>query len=326
MWSTPFLNWKKTSVEWSSFMASSFPFLFIMGPTGVGKSELAHLAAQREKGEIVNCDSLQCYQGLDIGTAKPSSTERKPIPHHLFDIVELGGQLTAGDYRRKVLSLWKEPPQAPLFFVGGSGFYFQALEKGMYEVPEIPENIRRELSYQDDLPSLYEELKRKDPQTAQKIKTHDRYRILRALGVIRASGKTLTEIRYEFAQKRKTQLVPVMKIGLTMERNFLRKRILQRTQQMLNQGLVEETESLMKKGYSHWPPLNSVGYKECQNFLKGQASQNELLESIVTKTMQLAKRQMTWFRKDLNVRWYKRQEVENWKEPLQWIHKALEVN
>lgn len=306
-------------------MLFSSHFIFIVGPTAVGKSEFARRAASYptdQKGEVVNADSLQLYKGLEIGTAKPSVEEMKSLPHHLFSIVDLGGQFTASDYRREALSLFKKREPAHLFFVGGSGFYLRALEGGMYEAPPIPERIQKEL-VGENLSSLYRELRDRDPETAQKIKSQDRYRILRALGVIRASGRTLTEIRNEFTQQELPALLT--KIGLTMDRSLLRKRVAQRAEQMLEGGLIEETQDLMAQGYGNWPPLNSVGYKECQKFLKeGRGTRSELLESMITSTMQLAKRQMTWFKKDPGVRWYERGESESWDKPLEWVIKALE--
>ena len=166
---------------------SSSCLIFIVGPTAVGKSEFARLAARREGGEIVNCDSLQLYKGLNIGTAKPSSEEIKQAPHHLFSMVDMGAHFTASDYRREALALISHRSSAalvaemplPLFFVGGSGFYFQALEKGMYQVPSVPDHIRKELA-DTDLASLYAELKERDPETAQRVGSRDRYRILKS--------------------------------------------------------------------------------------------------------------------------------------------------
>ena len=304
-------------------MFFSSHFIFIVGPTAVGKSEFSRFAARKETGEIVNSDSLQFYKGLEIGTAKPSAEEMKQVPHHLFDLVDLGGQFTASDYRREALELFERRRPIHLFFVGGSGFYFQALEKGMYEVPNVPDRIHRELMAEVDLSSLYEELKVKDPETARRVESRDCYRIVRALGVIRASGRTLTEIRNEFEQKKGELPAPVTKIGLTMERRLLRDKVTQRAEQMLEKGLIDETQDLIDRGYGDWFPLRSVGYRECQKFLREKGSRDELLESIITSTMQLTKRQMTWFRRDPDVRWYERGEIEDWSEPLEWVIEAL---
>ena len=299
--------------------SSMSTFVFIMGPTAVGKSELALLAAQTLGGEVVNCDSLQLYKGLDIGTAKPSYEDKETVPHHLFDIVEVGDHFTAGDYRREVLKLFERRKPACFFFVGGSGFYFRALEKGMYQVPQVSKKVHQELVDNPDSSSLYRELEERDLETARRIKIQDRYRIVRALGVIRESGQTLSKIREEFEEKQEKLPVPVTKIGITMDRSLLRKRVICRTLGMLDRGLVEETKDFVHRGYGSWAPLKSVGYKECQMFLKQGGDRGQLLRSIVTSTMQLAKRQMTWFRKDPGIRWYERSEVENWSIPLEWM-------
>ena len=312
-------------------MSLSYCF-FILGPTAVGKSKLAHRAALALRGEIVNCDSLQLYKRLDIGTAKPSLAEMGEVPHHLFNMVELGGHFTAGDYRRVALELFNRRPLVNLFFVGGSGFYFQALEKGMHKVPEVPESIRKDLKdlvESKGLDFLYRELKERDPEEAEKIKSQDAYRVMRALGILKAGSKTLTEIRREFDESKEALPVPVVKVGLHMDKSLLRERVTQRARLMLERGLLEETRNLMHQGYGAWSPLRSVGYKECQSFLlQGKSvalkrEREELLESIVRSTMQLAKRQLTWFRRDPEIRWYEGGEDEDWVEPLSWLEEFI---
>ena len=142
---------------------------------------------------------------------------------------------------------------------------------------------------------------------------------------MKVSGKTLSEIRSEFEKNRESLPFPIIKMGFTMERGLLRKRVRQRVVEMLKRGLLDETRELVNQGYGNWSPLKSVGYKECQEFLKqgGKGGDDKLLENIVTSTMQLAKRQMTWFRKDSKVSWYERGEVEDWKEPLEWLERTM---
>ena len=197
----------------------------------------------------------------------------------------------------------------------------------MHWVPDVPESLRKELMESEDLPSLYRELRERDMEAAQKIQSQDRYRIVRALSIMRAGGRTISEIRREFEERQEEGLpVPVIKLGLRMERSLLRKRVEQRVEGMLERGLLEETESLINRGYRDWPPLKSVGYKECQQFLlegggggAGSKGIEYLRERIITSTMQLAKRQMTWFRRDSSIRWYDRKEIEDWSQPLKWL-------
>lgn len=296
--------------------------LFIVGPTACGKSDFAveltealgRANAKRSAGlpEIINCDSVQFFDGVDIGAAKPSADLLSRVPHHLIGHVPLGGDYTAGEFRRDALRVLEERARSGLRLflpVGGSGFYVQALEKGMYDVPpiadEIREGIEKELS-SHGLGALYRELKTRDPEAALKIKPADRYRIVRALEILRSSkdGATLTEIRARFELMRPAPPFGVKKIGLYRSRDDLRKRVTVRTRLMLEQGLLDEVQSLREKGLERWGPLLSVGYREAQDYLTGRITRDELEPAIITSTMQLAKRQMTWFKRDPSLQWY----------------------
>lgn len=293
--------------------------LLVVGPTACGKTDFAVDAAEaraRLTGEplpeILNCDSVQFFEGVDIGAAKPTREQLARVPHHLVGHVPLGSAYTAGDFRRDALKVIEDRGTKGLtrfLPVGGSGFYVQALEKGMYEVPEVPESIKSELSRDleaQGLPALHTELARRDPESAQKIQPQDRYRVLRALEILRSSpgGGTLSEIRAQFEKSRGPSPFRVSKIGLFRPRDVLRRRIEERTRRMIQEGLIEEVESLRAKGLGAWSPMQSVGYKETQEFLDGKISRDELEPLIVTSTMQLAKRQMTWFKRDTSIHWF----------------------
>lgn len=291
--------------------------LFIVGPTAAGKSdfavELAEKLQDREGRpyEIINGDSVQFFTGVDIGAAKPSVELISRIPHHLVGHLPLGATYTAGDFRRDALKIILgsgEEKQTQFIVVGGSGFYLLALEKGMYDVPKASEEIKIQL--EDDLrhlglPALYNELKKRDPEAIHKIMPADQYRILRSLEVLRSAppGATLTKIREEFERKRPPSPFVVNKIGLKCERSVLRLRVEKRTKEMLTRGLIDEVKELRFQGLADWGPLSSVGYREVQNMLNGELSESELESAIVTSTMQLAKRQMTWFKKDKLIHW-----------------------
>ena len=263
--------------------------------------------ASQLSGHIVNGDSLQVYKELSIGTAKPSKEDQKKVPHHLIDILESPSVYTAGQFRKDVFSVLEKLKEgvAPLV-VGGSGFYLKALQTGLYEIPPIPENVARSFEESSHpLEELYKKLQKVDPESAKKIDAHDSYRIQRALMIFQAHGKTLTEFQSEFQPLefpwKKSKVI------LHMDKKILREKVILRTEKMLAQGLVEEVEHLLQSGVSkNWHPLSSIGYVECVEYLKGDslANQEELLELIVRNTMGLVKRQMTWFKKESDAKWF----------------------
>jgi tRNA dimethylallyltransferase len=292
--------------------------VLIVGPTGSGKSALALELAKRFRGVILNCDSIQTYQRLNIGSAKPSPEEMAEVPHFLFDIVAPGQVLTAGDYRRLALEvLARELPDRPVFGVGGSGFYIQALEKGMFDVPkpnpQVDSQVRAECAEQG-LPKSFQNLQSLDPEYADEISPNDSYRIIRALVIIRDSGRKVSDLKQEF----KPEAFPysLHKMGLAPTREELLPRVQLRTERMLQQGLRQEVEALLQEGLQDWPALQSVGYREMLRFLKGELTERELIPQIVEKTMQLAKKQRTWFKRDSEIQWLR------FEEP--WSH-ALEL-
>lgn len=279
--------------------------VFVLGPTAAGKSNLALTLAQRLGGAILNCDSLQVYRRLDIGTAKPSPAEQALVPHFLFDQLGPGEVLTAGDFRRLALDVCaRELPSQTLFAVGGSGFYIQAFEKGMFEVEKASaaaENVVRERLERHGAEFMYQELERLDPDYAKGIHPGDTYRVTRALIVIEDSGRKMSELKNSF----KPQKFPYdyIKLGLSLDREALLPRVKLRTRKMLDEGLLNEVRALVDEGWSSWPPLQSVGYKECLDHLSGRLPGSELEAKIVEKTLQLAKKQRTWFKRDAEIHW-----------------------
>lgn len=287
----------------------SHSIYFVVGPTASGKSSFALELARKLNAAIANSDSLQIYSGLDIGTAKPSLKERSELPHYLFDIVPLGHTFTAGDYRRAALEvIEKQIAKQDLVFVGGSGFYIQALDKGMNEVLPVPPEIIMSLDEsekENGLLHLWHQLDQSDPESAAKIHPNDGYRIKRALSVIMTSGKkwSAQQARTKDDQHLSSRY-SIKKIGIKWERSELQARVELRTRDMLDNGLIEEVQTLVQKGFENWAPLQSVGYKETLDFLAGRISEKELFELIVQSTMQLAKKQMTWFKRDAEIKWY----------------------
>lgn len=299
------------------------PLIFVVGSTGVGKSGWAVRFAKKNGGVILNCDSVQTYRGLDIGAAKPTVGDRCEVKHFLFDVVAPGEILTAGDYRRLALPvLESELPKHPVFAVGGSGFYIQALEKGMFEIekvkPEVEAQLRKRFA-STPLPQLYEELCEIDPETGEELNPHDSYRIQRALIIARGLGRKLSQLKRDF--KPQNLPYPVVKIGFKLEREELRRQLYERTQRMLNSGWIEEVRQLIASGWENWPILQSVGYKQVLLHLQGQLPAEKLVDEIVLRTVQLSKRQMTWFQRDKDIRWFEHADPEADKWILSELHR-----
>lgn len=306
--------------------------LFVVGPTACGKSDCAVEIAEKIAGkiadrlpkipspQIINTDSVQFFSGVNIGAAKPSANLLSRVRHHLIGHIPIGATYTAGQFREEALSVISEVSRQgvkTILAVGGSGFYVQALEKGMYDVPEIPIETRNGLEKESRAANgwmqLYLELQGRDPRAAEKIQANDRYRILRALEILRTHTGTLTEVRENFATNRPVeQPFAAYKIGVFLNRDTLRERVEVRTRGMLAQGLIDEVIALRLKlrslapdgSLDSWAPLKSVGYREVQAFLDGKLAQEGLAPAIVTSTMQLAKRQMTWFKRDASIKWF----------------------
>lgn len=284
--------------------------IFIVGPTASGKSEKALALAKQTQAAIFNCDSIQMYQQLNIGSAKPSQFDFESVPHFLFDIVPLGEEITAGEYRRIFFETVEKVKDqfSTIIVVGGTGFYFQALEKGMYSIGAANEEIKNQVEAELGVPGgavrLQLELMEKDPELGEKIALADHYRLGRAIEIIRAHGRSVTEIKRDFDLQSNPFPYPLIKKGIQISKEELIPRVRLRTEKMLKAGLLNEVQSLLDQGLENWSPLSSVGYRECVDFLKGRIrSEHELAEKIIMNTMRLAKKQKTWFRRDPQIEW-----------------------
>lgn len=291
------------------------PVVFFVGSTATGKSDLSLQLAEKHNALLVNGDSLQFYKELNIGTAKPCKKTLACYPHYLFDDVSAPEVMTAGKYRDKVVSLMAQHRgKQSLYIVGGSGFYIQAVDKGMYDVPRIPDEINKVLEsefLEKPLSEFYNELKVRDPVYAGEISSEDKYRIFRAINLIRYLDKPMSQIKSEFSSRPLSG--PKLKVGLALGKEELRLRVKKRAHSMIEYGLIDEVKGLLADGLESWPPLKSVGYKETIMHINGELTKDELLEKIVTSTMQLAKKQKTWFKRDKDIHWFdpikQRQEI-----------------
>jgi tRNA dimethylallyltransferase len=289
--------------------ANSEPLLVvILGPTASGKTALSLAIAEKCRGGIVNCDSLAMYREFNVGTAKPSPAERARAPHHLFDFVDPGSFMTAGEYARLARQQIHEitaREHLPIV-VGGTGLYLRALLEGLFPGPERSEQLRerlRERLLARGSSHLRRILTRLDPAAAEKIHANDAPKLIRAIEVCLASRAKMTELW----QQGRDPLsgFRILRLGLDPDRAALYERINQRARQMFESGLFEETDSLRKKYGSAARPLASLGYKQALQFLDGMLTRDQAIQAAQQAHRNYAKRQMTWFRREPDVAWLK---------------------
>lgn len=278
----------------------------ILGATGSGKTALSLALAQKFDGEIVNCDSVAMYKEFEIGTAKPTADERTLAPHHLFDVVEPDGHMTAGEYARlarEALQQIKARNHLPIV-VGGTGLYLRALLEGLFAGPQRSDALREKLrqrAEQKGAGYLHSLLRRLDRTAADQIHANDTPKLIRAIEVCMASRNKMTDL---WKQGRDPLTgFRVLRLGLNPEREILYQRINRRAGEMFAGGLVEETRQLLAKyGEAAWP-LSSLGYRQAVQLLKGQLSSEAAINAAQQSHRNYAKRQMTWFRREPDVFW-----------------------
>lgn len=286
------------------------PLIIIVGPTAVGKSALALALANELNGEIISCDSVQVYRRLNIGSAKPTLAERKNIPHHLIDYLDLTESYSAAKFQEHASNLITEIRQRSRLpiIVGGTGLYLRGLTDPYRFAPIGSEALRQK--WQDYLQAygnnaLYQALKERDAQSAKRFHPHDTARVIRALEVYDITGHPLTRQR-EFNEKAYPPLTEgTLYLGLTAEREVLYQRINARCRQMLDEGLLEETLAILNAGYSpDLKPLQSIGYRHALWQLYGLVTEEEMLRLMQRDTRHFAKRQLTWFKRDPRIQWF----------------------
>lgn len=281
--------------------------IVICGPTGIGKTTLAIEFAMKFQGDIISADSMQVYRHMTIGTAKPTSEGQVRVPHHLIDIINPDEPFDAARYSimtRKIIMDLHKKGVVP-FVVGGTGLYIKTLVHGLFEPKSTDPNVRKRLREEADAFGsvfLHDRLKKADPHTAGKIHPNDTYRIIRSLEVNEVTGKTISTHHREHLFR--DNPFRVLKIGLQMEREMLYDRINRRVDAMIADGLVDEVNSLLEKGYSpDLKSMQSIGYRHMAGFIKGDLSWDEALRTLKRDTRRYAKRQLTWFKTDLDITW-----------------------
>jgi len=278
----------------------------IAGPTAVGKTELCVRVARAFSCHVVSSDSRQFFKEMTIGTAKPDSKELENVPHHFIDCISVTDEMSAGRYEREALSVLEDLflDQHMAILTGGSGLYIRAVTEGMSEMPDIGPHYREQLMEELNLKGLaplQEELGRNDPDYFHQIDQNNTQRIVRALEVIRATGKPFSFFRNKEKQAPKRPF-NIIKIGLERGRTELYERINKRVDQMLDKGLFDEAKALYP--LKHLNALQTVGYKEIFDYLDGHIDWEEAVRLLKRNTRRYAKRQITWFKRDPQITWF----------------------
>jgi tRNA dimethylallyltransferase len=280
---------------------------FIVGPTGAGKSALAMEVAERSNCEIINADSRQFYRGMDLGTAKPSAEDRARVPHHIVDVRDPDESLDVAEFAqlaRAAIEEIAERGRNPLV-VGGSGLYLRVIRGGIFRGPAASPEIRDRLAKvaaERGVAQLHRQLREIDPEAANRIGVNDLYRIVRAIEVFELTGETISahQRRHRFADIGYDTLT----VGVEVERKRLYEAIDRRFEAMVAAGLVGEVRALIAAGYSpEKPPLSTIGYKQIAAYLRGEMALAESIALAKQESRRLAKRQLTWFRREPEIVW-----------------------
>lgn len=284
-------------------MPKDKPLIVILGPTASGKSKIATKLAKEFKGEIVSADSRQVYKETNIGTAKPTPSEQKEIPHHLIGIVKPDQKFNVASYKEKAIEAIEniqKRNKLPIL-TGGTGLYIKAVVKNL-KFPKVKPHpkLRKRLSQKspDQLFKIYEKL---DPKGAKHIDKKNKRRLIRAIEVSKISGEPFWNQRGKGKPLFKT-----LKIGIKLPKSKLKQKIKDRVEQMFKLGLKKEAQKLVKKYGWNAPALQSIGYQEWKKYFKGEISKKEVKNLIQRHTIQFAKRQMTWFKPDSKINWIKK--------------------
>ncbi len=311
-------------MKYPELLSTFKPVVAIVGPTAIGKSRIGIEIAKALQTEILTADSCQVYRGMDIGTDKPTVSERQGVPHRLIDLVDPDQSFNVGDFRRQALqdiSRLHSQGRLPLV-IGGTGLYIRGLLRGLCPGPPANWAIRQTLTQEANERGwsfLHEKLQKVDPDLAQRLHPNDRPKVLRGLEVYHTLGIPLSTVqqRHQFQESPH----PFLLIGLTMERQTLYRRIETRVEWEIEKGLVQETQSLIKQGFSrNLGSMKGLGYRQFSGYLAGEYSYDEAVRLLKRDTRHFAKRQMTWFRKESGIHWMTIKESEI---PTQAAHRIL---
>lgn len=286
--------------------AADLPGIAIVGPTASGKSSLGLAIATHFQGEIVSCDALQVYRGMNIGTAKPTRLERELVPHHMLDLRNPSEDYSAGEYQRDARAALEQINRAGHvpFVIGGTGFYLRALIEGFFEGPSRSENIRTRLhriAGAGKTQLLYKALSRVDPESAARIEKADAARLIRAYEVYLLTGKPMSW----WQQRPRNELKGYrwLKLGISYPRALLYQKINKRVEEMLAAGFIDEVRGLIENYPRHCHAFKAIGYRQIADYLDGRVTLAQAMESTQQDSRRYAKRQLTWFRSDPSIIW-----------------------
>ena len=277
--------------------------LVLLGPTGVGKTELSLQLAERFRCPVINADSRQIYKGIKIGTAAPTAEELARVKHYFVHTLELDEYYSAAEYEKDVLNLLSElfKKHDTVILSGGSMMYIDAVTKGMADIPTVDEETRAMLKQrfdQEGLAPLLEELKLLDPEYYEIVDKRNHKRVVHALEICYMTGRTCTSFRTNASKERPFRIV---KFGLSRERDILFQRINERVDKMMLEGFMDEAKAVFP--LRHLNSLNTVGYKELFNVIEGLWERPMAVERIKKNTRVYAKKQMTWYKHDTDIHW-----------------------
>jgi len=283
--------------------------LVIAGPTAIGKTTAAIQLARHLNTVIISADSRQFYREMSIGTAKPNPEELAAAKHYFINSLSITESFTVADFEKQGLALLDElfKTKDVVIMVGGSGLYIKAICEGFDEIPSAGPVIREKLNRDLDekgIEYLQEQLKTADPVYYDQVDIHNPQRVIRALEVFESTGRPFSAYRVSNTNERPFNII---KIGLDLPREVLYDRINQRVDHMIQQGLIDEVNSLLP--YRHFNALNTVGYSELFDYFDGKTDLNLAIAHIKQNTRRFAKRQLTWFRKDKDLQWFEANEL-----------------
>ena len=289
-------------------METNKPFIVVIcGPTGVGKTSIAIKLAKKFSGEIISSDSVQIYRYLNIGTAKPTAKELSQVTHHLIDIINPDESFDAAEFAKRareksgILIKNKILP----FIVGGTGFYIKAFVHGLFRSRSVNletiEKLEKDIKTFGNI-EIHKRLLKCDPEAGRRIHPNDKFRVVRAMEVFQSTGKTISQYQKEHAFQENPY--NVLQIGLNMERSLLYDRINKRVDLMISNGFIEEVKKLLENGYcENLKSMQSIGYRHIIDYVQKKITLDKTVELLKRDTRRYAKRQLTWFKKDININW-----------------------
>ena len=285
--------------------------IVITGPTGVGKTDLSIELAEHYGTEIINADSRQIYAEMPIGTAAPTEEQLQRVKHHFVATKHIGDYYSASMYEQEVLKLLDADNHKGEIKIlsGGSMMYIDAVCNGIDDIPTVRDDIRQMMKQRlasEGLEALVEELKQLDPEYGKIVDEHNTRRVIHALEICHQTGLTYTSFR---TGKKKQRPFSIIKVGLTCQRELLYERINQRVIRMIEAGLVEEVRSLLPYRYEN--ALNTVGYKEIFKYIDGEISLDEAIRQIQSNSRQYARKQLTWYKRDEEMKWFENAKAED---------------